>query len=65
VAQIQSNSGKIGDRHLCHGLRRAPLEAVLGDGWSRDVFAKSLDPAAVAAVEELRGVEVDAAHFGG
>ncbi len=32
---------------------RAPLEAVLGHGWSRDVYTKSLDAAAVAAVDAL------------
>ncbi len=51
----------------------ASLEAVLGHGWSRDVFnalrdtrrgAKSLNAAAVAAVDALGCVDVDAAYFG-
>ena len=42
---------------------RAPREAVLRDGWPRDVLAESLDASTVSTIDNLSCVDVDAAHF--
>lgn len=41
-----------------------PLEALLSNGRPRDVTAEPLELSAVAAVDDLFGMHVDAAHLG-